>query len=252
MELIPLKLAEEQDALIASITGEQIGDEEKQLLANLLSSDCQRVDVLLSDESTPESLVESLSVCSKAHGRLNRANTRLKPIMGRIISLMADRPEVYKSLGCKSYDKFVSEYIPEKTGMSRAEAYQCKRIVESFPSVTIKEFQEIGYVKLGLLCRTTSDTEPSKDEWFNKARECTVNEFKEELATKGIFDKDDLDKAKIEVITTKSIYKHFKEFMNDKTIQAYCGTENQGDILDLMMAEVENQWRIQGNAAINQ
>lgn len=252
MELIPLKITEEHDVLVESITGEVMSDDEKQLLGNLLSSDVKRIDVLLSDDSTEEELKDSLGVCSKAHGRLARANTRLKPIMGRILSLISNKPEVYESLGYKSYDKFVSEYIPQETGMSRAEAYQCRRIVEAFPSVTIKDFQDIGYVKLGLLCRTTKDGEPSRDEWMEKARESTVEEFKDVLATGGIFDRDELNRAKIEINTTKTVYNRFKQFVKDREIQAYCGTENPGDILDLMMAEVENQWRVQGNAMINQ
>lgn len=252
MELIPLKISEEHDALSEAITGGVLSENEKALLYSLISEETISIDVLLNKDSTDQELDEALNVCMKSHGKLYKANMRLKPVIGRLLCLISEHPEIYKSRGYKSFDKFMSEYIPKETGMTRSEAYNCRRIMESFPSLTVKDFEETGYVNLTLLCRVTKDSEPSRDTWMEKAKEMTVEGLKEELVKEGIFDKDDLERAKIEIKTTKSIADNFKEFVNDKSIQGYCGTNDPGVILDLMMAEVGIQWRVQGNSEINQ
>jgi len=163
-------VAIDNDSLTESLVGEHLSNDEKFLLSGLLSESEVAMNVLLTDASPAEEVIRSLNVCSKVHGKLAKANIRLKPIIGRILAIAGKRKEIHESAGFKSLDKFICEYLPSITGMSRAEAYACKRIAEKFPSITINDYVEIGYVNLGLLCRTTADGEPSRDKWFEKAR----------------------------------------------------------------------------------
>lgn len=232
----------EQDLLTDTLVGGHLTSDEKFLLGGLLSESTTAMNVLLSDDSPTEDIVSSLSVCSKIHGKLTKANIRLKPIIGRILNIASKRKDVYESLGYKNLDKFICEYLPATTGMSRAESYACKRIAEKFPSITINDYVEIGYVNLGLLCRTTADGEPSRDRWFNEARGATVEEFKDKLVEAGIFHKDDIGRASIDIVVDKPVAREWKWFINNKAIQAYCGTADPGKILECMMAEVKVQW----------
>lgn len=232
----------DQDGLSDALVGEHLSSDEKFLLQGLLSDSTTAMNVLLSDTSPVADILSSLDVCTKVHGKIAKANTRLKPIIGRILHIASKRKDVHESLGYKSLDKFICEYLPSVTGMSRAESYACKRIAEKFPSITINDYVEIGYVNLGLLCRTTADGEPSRDKWFEAARGATVEEFKDKLVEAGIFHKDDIGRASIDLVVDKSVAKEWKWFINNKAIQAYCGTADPGKILEYMMAEVKVQW----------
>jgi hypothetical protein len=235
----------------SSLASRDMSENEKFLLDGLLADDTARIDVVLRGDSSPEDIAAALDVCSKVHGTLYKANMRLKPIIGRILELAQDKPEVFKLCECKTFNEFASEYIPKLTGMTRAEAYQCKRIVEKFPSVTIKDFEDIGYVNLGLLCKVTQEGAPSKDKWFKEAKEKTVDDFKVYIAERGYGDKGDLDTVVLEVVMSKETAKQIKEFWNNRAFQEYVGSKDHGEMLKAAIGEVAIQWTIDASRQAN-
>jgi hypothetical protein len=246
----------------SQLTGPDMTDEEKFLLDGLLADDGARIDVVLRSDSSPADIAAALDVCSKVHGKLQKANMKLKPIIGRILVLAQDKPEVFELCKCKTFNEFASEYIPKLTGMTRAEAYQCKRIVEKFPSITIKDFEDIGYVKMGLLCKVTQEGAPSKEKWFKEAKEhfddetkavvpTTIDSFKVYIAERGYGDKGDLDTVVLEVVMSKETAKEIKAFWNNRAYQDYVGSKDHGEMLKAAIGEVSIQWQIDASRQAN-
>lgn len=233
-----------------AILGESLADSEKALLSALLSDDTLSVDIIIPKDVDQSTLEQALSVCSKVHGKMIKANMRLKPIIGRLLTVIQENPSIHEAMGYKSFDRFVTEKVPELTGMVRAEAYGCKRIVETFPSITIKDFNDIGYVNLLTLSGITSDGAPSRDKWFDAARNSTIEQLKAKAAEDGLIDPNDTEVAKISIVTSKTIASLWKQFSRDKKVQAFVGSKDPGHILEALISECYIEWLNRSNDVV--
>jgi hypothetical protein len=229
---------------------EKFSQAELEVLRGLLDP-TGRVDLVIPKDMNPQDLWVSFEVCCKAISRIKRASSAVKPLIGRMLVVLQDYPEVITAHGYANYEDFMVRGMDELFGISRAEAYACRQMAEHLPSLTVEDFREIGVAKLYLVAQATDEKQKDCAEFLEFARNHTVSELKQKVATKKHLAKGELDAALIMIPANRDIEKAWKSFWTDKRIQAFCETENPGRIFACMIAECANSWQSQGEFLLN-
>jgi hypothetical protein len=198
--------------------------------------------VVLPDDTAPDVLIKNLTICCRAVAYLKSYAERIKPIIGRILTLIQEHPDAYKKAGYEGYESFIRGEVIGKMGLCRTDVYDCVKIHKAMPSLTPAQFQEIGIAKLRLLASITGDGQPSCDRWKAKARSMTLVEFRTEAEKHGLVAKGEYQGAVIVINTNTATSKQWKEFISNPEIQAHVGTADGGVILACLMAEGLSTW----------
>lgn len=182
---------------IALLTEEMTTDEKKIISALLASKDSP--DKLISADATPEELWMCLSAACKGTQLVTAAGTKFKLFLGAILTRIQDHPDLWKAHGYNTFNDFMSKGVYSLFGVSRAEAYLTKRIIEETgDKLTINEMADIGISNLNVAAtairqRTPSGVTPeqrdkTKDIWIGRAKNKTYQQMKELAATDGVVD----------------------------------------------------------------
>ena len=190
------------------------------------------LSVAIPDDTDPDAVWRTLTACSKALTVYRNAASTLKLVVGRLLMVVQDHPELY--LGkYKNYNSFVSQGCPELFGVPRSEAYAAKSMVEAWPSLTVDEIKQIKFSKLAHLtfkCQITEKS-PNADKYLELAQTHTLNELKDITASNGIIPRDEADMAGITIVTTLATKNKWEQFISNPQIRAYVGSDNAGIIL---------------------
>lgn len=205
-----------------------------------------RIDLVIPKNIEPTHLWNSFEVCCKTVSRLKNASSAVKPLIGRMLVVLQDYPEIIKAQGYDNYEHFMAKGMETLFGISRSEAYACRQMAERLPSLTVEEFREIGVAKLYLVAQATDEAQKDCNEFLEFAKTHTVAELKEKVAAKKGMAKGELDFAAIVIPANKDIANAWKTFASDPRIRAYAETENEGRIFALMMAECSGSWTASG------
>jgi hypothetical protein len=205
-----------------------------------------RVDLIIPETINPQDLWRTFEVCCKTIAQLKRAGSVVKPMVGRMLVLLRDYPEIIQSKGYSNYEDFMNRGMDELFGISRAEAYACRLVAEKLPSLTVEQFREIGIAKLQLISQATGEKEKDCNDFLEFAKNHTVAQLKVKVAEKKHLPEGELDAELIVIQANRDIASTWKQFITDKRVCAYAETEQPGRILALMIAEVANQWLASG------
>jgi len=246
------------DALVARsdldvlLGGVKLEQKEVELLGALLDEG-SRVDVVIPEDIDPGALWDSLAVCCKVLVRMKGAACKLKPLVGRMLLVVQNYPDIYQSRGYKTYDDFVTRGMEELLGISRAEAYHCKRIAKNLPWVTSAQFEQIGIAKLELLAK--DEVAPKAKELLEIAAkpEVTIAALKQIIADNNLSERDRLDFSNIVLAVPKDVKKQWDEFRTNAAVLAYCDCKvgNDALIFERMIQESSGTWKAQGNYLLN-
>lgn len=231
----------------------EISLEEKEILASLLS-DGRRLDDVLPDGMDSHDVWTRLVAACKLDRGAAYVGNRLKPIIGRLLILIQRHPELYENLGYSSYEEFMTKGMPSIFGISRSEAYACRRVAERFPSLTIGQFRQIGVAKLYTLASVTKEGEPEADELVRYAMDPEVNrsDLRAKAAEMKGLDGDEFRMVELRIGMTRDLLNRWKSFCNDPAVQLYCAAmsgeqPSEAQILKFMMDECELEWKRRGH-----
>lgn len=225
---------------IQTLSLSELSPNDQTIVASLLASG-SAMEYAIPDNIGEGPLWETLEACCRALSVYRKRIGVLKPLIGRILIVCRNRPEIWQAKGYKNYDDFITNWTKDVVGIARSEAYACRNLAEKFPSLSIQDVQDVGYSKLSYLSTKTGEHDPKVNDWIKAAQEHTLDELKDIFANKGIEPRDESDLCNISFITTKAIKTRLLEFMTDPRVQAYCQTENYGKIIEFMMAEC-SEW----------
>lgn len=233
-----------------------LSQSENEILKAVLDEDA-RIDVVVPRQIHPDTLWSYLETFGKAASKLQHANNKIRPIMGRILVVLKDYPEVWSSRGYTSYDNFLSVGMKELFGISRTECFEWRKVAENLPSLTIEDLTRIGTVKCQVLARQAKEG----DKYYKKILEAakdpekTANDLRSYAATVKGYGEDEVLLAHITLCVTRETAKRWKEFIKDPMIQAYVsdGTNPAGEsgIFARLLDEAEMEWKAQGEAILN-
>ena len=223
-----LALATTSDVLLADI----LDDSERQLLSALLSQSAA-IDLVIPLDINLDELWKALTVCVKTMKRLRESEARLKPLVGRILMVIEDHPDLYKDKGYRTFDDFMTRCIPEQLGIARGEAYHAKRIASRFSTSLSPDLAaRLGFQKLARIARVTGDDDPKRDQWIDYATSHTLREVQVAVMQKSGLEETDFQyKPLLLDKLTRTQYDRITGFLSDARMQAYCGTDEWGAIL---------------------
>jgi hypothetical protein len=209
------------------------------------------VELLIPNEIDPQRLWDCVEVCCGVVAELKRATDKIKPIVGRLLVVLKDHPEILQAHGYKNYEDFTANGMWKLFRIGRSEAKNCYRVAKNFPSLTVEEFTEIGVAKLWQIASATSEGERDCQEFVEFAKTHSVADVKKKVAKKKGMERGELDYAEICIEANDDIAKAWGDFVAMPEIQAYCETDSPARILACMIAEVSSQWLEQGRYLMN-
>lgn len=214
---------------------------EVEILRGVLEPDAS-ISLIIPEQIDPKKLWDTFEVCCHVVTRLKEAGDKVKPLIGRMLVVLEDYPEILRAKGYETYEDFMKRGMPELFRICRSEAYAARRVAEKFPSLPIEEFKQIGIAKMQVLAQGTGEGEKDCDELLEYAKEHTVAEVKERIRVKKHMAEGEMDFCDIIIPGNVDIARQWKTFREAPEIQAYCETENPGRIFALMIAECLGHW----------
>ncbi len=234
----------------ARIPGQEtLSESERTILSTLLSSN-GRVDLVIPDKMDPNELWRTLDICARVFVRVRRASGQLKLLIGRALLVIQDTPEIYTSRGFESFNDFVSDEqtgLPAMTGISRGELFKAKAVAKSVgPGMRSEDIREIGFSKVQLVAAAAPSGSPKFNALIEAAKFDTVPQLRERIANADVgLTAEDMEWATIQFPVTRTQKNIAEEFFGNPQVQAYCGTESRGVILERLIQEAEVEWQIQ-------
>ena len=231
---------------------ETLSQEERVILASLLSQN-DRVDLAVPDNIDPRDLWKTLEICARVFVRVRQASAQLKVLIGRALLVIQKNPEVYESRGFSSFDAFMSDTergLPLITGISRAELFKAKSVAASIgPDANLEDIREIGFTKAQLIAGVTDPGSSAQKALIEAAKSETIPQLRERIARSGInIESGDLEWDSLVLSVTKTQKQRVQEFFSNPQVRAYCNTESPGMILERLVEECSEEWRIQAMA----
>ncbi len=225
-----------------------LSPDERALISTLVSSGANS-EIVLPDNISDENLWDVLQVCCKVENRVRKVQTILKLLVGRALTILQTRPEMYKSLGFSSLEQIMSDKergLPAITGISRAELYNAKAIGTAFPTISPKDAVEIGFTKLVTLSKIRKETDSDSGKWLEIAKANTNEGLKDAIYRSD----NNIPVGSLEVDTltltmSKAEKDEIVEFLKNPAYQAYCKSALPGIMLIQCIAESVAEWDVQ-------
>jgi hypothetical protein len=242
--------AELENSLSEILIGDDVTDQEKEIIATVFRHPDDQIDVVIPDNIKADDLAAQVVACTKVFSRVGRAHRRMVPILGRMFSVLQYRKDVLDILGCKNFTDFMDNLVPKVFRINRNDAYSCLRIAREFPQITVNTFDGLTIAKLKAIARAIpynngfiSDRQMSvRNELVNKAKDLNYEGLIEHMHDQGIVDKEVVMPSKVVIRASEEVAKKWEKFKEDPRVRSYVGTENEGVIFDAMMAECFTTW----------
>lgn len=238
-----------------------LNPEERAILAELLAPS-RSVEEIIPRSTDSGTVWSYLQVSCKALMRVRDLTAQLKPLIGRLLVLVKEYPDLYqgKEGMCpatgevkvmQTFEDFVAYGLPAAIGISRAESYAAQRIAVCFPGMDLATYSAIGNMKMKALTQLPfgADGEAPKDIalWVERAADprVGVDEFREMVSARTLRDPGELEIVTVPVVMTKEERNLWRGFKMDPACRAYCGTSAEGSMLARAIMESITEWRAQ-------
>jgi hypothetical protein len=249
---------QDYDALVQTA---ELSPKERRIVVDILNTS-ETAEQLIPDTIAPEDLWEKLSATAKALERIGRAISRLKPFLGRMLIVLQKYPDLYKDLGYPNFNEFMTRGCEELFGVSRSEAFACKRIAEVFGNaLTPGQMEEIGLSKLSIAAtavkKRIDDGMPQeiKDKqinyWVEAAKTDTFFGLKERIADQGLVDAGELEMKSLVLYLREEVREQFLEFRRNPWVVSTAGAGTDSAVLLRMMEECSS-WQSEWEQSLRQ
>lgn len=243
--LVPTDLGAELLQLVDASGSVALSDEERLLLVTLLDQS-DRIDVVIPEDTPAERLWETALMCSRVLSVVRRAGNILKFLIGRALVLIQKNPELYERNGFRSLDAFLSDEVnglPALLGISRGELYKAKSVAESNPTMSMQEYREIGFSKLGLLAGKVQEGDSQYPYWMEQARTSTFKELQTKIYASNMqIPEGSLEADVFTLPCTADQKQELDEFIADPVIQSAAGTKSKAQVLVNATREAQSTW----------
>ncbi len=221
-----------------------ITPQEKDVLNRLMEDNSQLTD-LVPAEGDHSELIANLHTCCKAMVRVEQASATLKPLIGRMLYIVKQNPSLYKNLGHATFDEFVTKEVINRYKMSHGSVWEAKKIVESFPGLTMQEYRDIGTTKLVMAAKVTDHTSPNHTRILEKAKGMSIKAFKQDIIEQGLVDKGDTQLKTLVITGTRNQIEEIEAFLNNDQVGAYCNTSDSAAKICCAIEECQVEWTTQ-------
>jgi hypothetical protein len=231
-------------------------------LAKLIKGNQSPIE-LLPDDIANRDLKIYASAAANALTDAKLAVEKIRPLMGRVLVLYKQRPELWKDLQYRSFDHWMSEGVEATYHIPRPEAYDCVRIAEQMGFLPSETLQQIGMNKLkvaskiiGQRTKGITDIEMKQKivgEWVAAATEegMTVAKLIAKAEDENIVDEGSLNpKVPITILANTAIKEQWDKMRTDESLKMYLygvtgQTVTDDLLLGLCMDEAGSEWAAQ-------
>jgi hypothetical protein len=237
----------------SAIFHSDLSNDERIILTELLTQNDKSIALSITPSITQDELTGYFDIAGKAHKRLGDAISTLKPIIGQLLVTVQNRPEIWKSMGFRSFDDFLTNGATVMTKMSRPSLYECLRVAKAFPSLEIERYDKIGSGKMSVLVKVTSENNSNCEELLKAAEnpEVTVNGLRDIVAEKGLGEPAVLKTESLRIICDQAVKLEFEEMLNDDTLKHGLGINTPSALLQALMADAKGSLYSQAMANLN-
>jgi len=224
-----------------------LDDSERKTLSKLTKPDVT-VEILIPSDISADDYWETLGTYCHALGKSMAQTEFIMPVLGKLLLVAKDHPEIYKDKGLKTYEDFLGS-IKEKFGVERSTCFEARKLAERWGDGELKDFAAIGRVKFQLINKLVpkgDEGKPNVKKLLEAAKGMSVEEFKDHLSKKGLMTRSESTGASINIQTSKRVYKDWQKFITTPEVVAKVGSEQPDKILDAMMQECLGEWINQG------
>ncbi len=203
---------------------------------------------ILPDDMPKNEIMATLDLFCGALKSIELTGRKINPIIGRLMIIIRDSPEIYKSRGHSSFRKFISDHLTQ-IGYHRSSVYFAMQMVEKHPTLTIGDWEAIGLDRLLTISKFCKHEDPSYWKYIEKAKELMGISFQQWIATQGLIESGDTSRVPVVFNATKTVEKGLREFMEDPRIHEIVGSSDPGRIAEAMVQECSNEW-LQGDGRV--
>lgn len=212
-----------------------------ELDSNLLTAllhPASKLTALIPANASREDLLRNLKLLCQAHEGADKMLRKINPVLGRILSVIQESPEVYQSCGYDTFKEFMSGYVIGQLGCARSSAYQSLRLVKIHPSLPIEKWVDIGVNRLNTMAKFTKEGDPSYEKYLAVAAQAQTDEdFVQWAHDKELINKGDVTRVNVIIAVSRNTAQQWRDFKANSEIQATAGSEDGGEIFTMMMAE---------------
>lgn len=219
---------------------------EDEFIRDILKDKQLTLDTVIPDEMDIREVLSGIKACVSVVGKLDRARDMVGPLLGRFMSLVAKRPEIYERAGYDSLDAFEKGEILEKIG--HGTVWEYRKIYEAIPNLPMDQYAVIGKGKLSDIaevCRTTHATEGQTRQLLEKAVEpnMTRKKFRTFLeGESGLASKGDLSGATYPLNGSAAQVTELREFLADARFVAFAESDQPITMLLRAIHESSTEW----------
>jgi hypothetical protein len=223
-----------------------LSPEEKEIIRELLTTTRPANEVIPDDISSSDLWMMLAATCKGVKG-VEDAKSRLKIFLGRMLVQLQKHPELYQAHGYPNYNSFMTEGVQALFGVSRNEAFVCKKIIEELGDrLTIEEMSDMGISNLNLVANAIRQKVPDGvasdvrereiTYWVDHGKTDNYATLKERLVIRGIIDEGEIDMQMLSINLQKSVRDRWMRFRKQDWVKAHAG-ETDSMILDALMSE---------------
>lgn len=228
---------------------EKLSSAETKLLNELTRPDV-RVEVTIPEDINPKDWMVAARATCRAFVRAQRQTDMLLPILGRLLLICKDNPQIYQENGYDSFEHFVNAEVREKFGVGRSTCYEAMAAVRfgTAAKLEMADYPAIGRVNFRLLTKAIPEGDEKKafaKKLVEKAKTATVQELREHVESQGYVEKGETVGGWLRIPCNKKQLKVFEKFFADEDYQSYCGTGDRASMLEKAIAEATTEWHKQ-------
>ena len=220
---------------LVAVAKEKFTSAESKLLNEITRSE-SIIEVTIADDITPDAWHSTVSVVGRAYLRATIQEAKTLPVMGRLLVIAEKRPEIWE--GFDSFKQFITTEISEKFGISVSSAYEAIGLAKRMPHLEISQIEAIPRRNMRLVLQAVPKGDEKKGTaktLLEKASTMTEHDLREFCEKKGYIGIGEAQGAFVRVPCSKKVLKMWDQFIEDPQIQAVCGSDKPGDILEHML-----------------
>ncbi len=212
---------------------------EDSFLAEILRNSKQDVSIVVPDDMEGREVLATIGHCTSSLVKLEHAKGFLIPILGRLMARVA-KDKLYEAAGYDTLRAFEQEQILDK-GVSRSAVWEARKIYEWAPGLSLEDQAAAGPSKLAMAAQHFPDASPKqKREHVAKAKELTVEKFKEYVEQKSGQEKGATTGAVFELIGNAAQIRTLKEELALPAFVEYAGSDQPIVMILAAIAEVKS------------
>ena len=254
-----------------ALSGIEIGKDELSIIGSLLDRSSREIDVLIDPHISADEFYRQFHTCCVAHNRIEGAMRKIRPIIGKFMAFVQERPVFLEKFivhpqdeaprPVRNFTEFMAMWIPENLRVARSDAWTFMSIAKEYPHLSPDKVDDIGIGKLKILAKAipsdvsqTGKVSPTvqreRDKYLGLIQEHKLNHdsLKKVLADNGVISEEQATYVKIEIPGSLQLQRQWKQFKSDPDVIRYVGSDSDNRIFEALLAECEVSFKANGIA----